>query len=277
MARDVETDKLTSDIETQQYLFDLNGYLVIKDVLPGSTIDTLNRLIDDQELPPPPERFPRFGSAAGAVRATGSGFLDWGAPFVELMDHEVVMPVLRFRLGDCFRLERLYGMYLRQGAGAGVLHADYGASAPNSPAKPGAYHPFLDNQMLGGFTVAAWNLRDTGPGSGGFCCIPGSHKSHYRIPKGIHTAHQDSEWVKVIEAPAGSVTLFTEALIHGTARWQAPWERRTLLYKYCISNMSWGSTRVLAPAGLQLTPRQEQLLADPGDPRTHFPSLFEDP
>ena len=82
--------------------------------------------------------------------------------------------------------------------------------------------------------------------------------------------------MKVIEAPAGSVTLFTESLIHGTARWEADYERRTLLYKYCVSNMSWGSTRVLAPEGYQLTPRQIRLLADPGDPMVHFQPIVQE-
>ena len=49
--------------------------------------------------------------------------------------------------------------------------------------------------------------------------------------------------------------------------------RRTLLYKYCVSNMNWGMTRVTAPEGIELSPRQQQLLAGPGDPVTHFPSL----
>ena len=79
-----------------------------------------------------------------------------------------------------------------------------------------------------------------------------------------------------VEAPAGSLTLFTEALTHGTARWDGDYERRTLLYKYCVSNMSWGMTRVTAPEGIELTPRRQQLLAGPGDPVTHFPSLFSE-
>ena len=55
--------------------------------------------------------------------------------------------------------------------------------------------------------------------------------------------------MKILEAPAGSLTVFTEALTHGTARWDGDHERRTLLYKYCVSNMSWGMTRVTAPEG----------------------------
>ncbi|MBJ38981.1 MAG: hypothetical protein CMD83_11040 [Gammaproteobacteria bacterium] len=264
------------DSETLQYLFDLNGYVVIENVLGSDEIAALEAGIDAQELEPPNPKFPRFGSAAGAVRATGSGFLQYGQPFVDLMDHEAVLPILRFRLGDFFRLERLYGIYQRQGMDKGVLHADYGASSPNSTAKRGEYYPFLDNRMTGGFCVAAWNLRDTGPGIGGFACIPGSHKSQFRIPEGIHGDHQDGQWTQVLEAPAGSVTLFTEAMTHGTSRWEASYERRTLLFKYCVSNMSWGATRVVAPDGLTLTPRQRQLLAEPGDPKVHFKSLFDE-
>ena len=82
--------------------------------------------------------------------------------------------------------------------------------------------------------------------------------------------------MKIVEAPAGSLTLFTEALTHGTARWEGDHERRTLLYKYCVSSMSWGATRVTPPEGIDLTPRQQQLLAGPGEPLTHFPSLFSE-
>ena len=61
-----------NDLEVQQYLFDLQGYLVIEDVLSPEELATLNRLIDQQELPTP-GKVQRFGSAPD-----GSGFLDWG-------------------------------------------------------------------------------------------------------------------------------------------------------------------------------------------------------
>ena len=141
--------------EIQKYLFDLNGYVIVENVLSADEVTALNALIDGYELPPPPENFPRFGSAAGAIRESGPGFLQWGKPFVDLMDHPAVLSVLRFRLGDSFRLERLYGIYMRAGSPAGVLHADYGASAPNSVATRGDYHPFLDHRPTAGFTVAA--------------------------------------------------------------------------------------------------------------------------
>ena len=108
---------------------------MIENVLGSDELAELNAIIDAQELPPPPENFPRFGSAAGAIRKTGPGFLQWGEPFVRLMDHPVLMSMLRMRLGECFRLERLYGIYMRKGWPAGKLHADYGATAPNATSR----------------------------------------------------------------------------------------------------------------------------------------------
>ena len=77
---------------------------------------------------------------------------------------------------------------MRKGWPAGKLHADYGASARNAASAPGQYYPVRENYMLSGFVTGAWNLRDTGPGVGGFCVIPGSHKSSFRIPERIYDA-----------------------------------------------------------------------------------------
>ena len=258
-----------SDLHVQEYLFDLQGYLVIENALTPENIATINHLLDEKK-PPVSDRSPRFGSAP-----EGSGFLDWGGPFCDLLDHPQIMPILRFRLGDCFRLDRIYGMNMQEGMPKGGLHADYGAMSPTEGMQPGEYYPFRDNQIYNGFMVVSWNLTDSGPDHGGFCCIPGSHKSHFKVPEEIDEAPEKASCVITPNAPAGSVTLFTESLTHGTAAWKGKHERRTLLYKYCISHMVWTSKRVSPPSNIELTPRQEILFREPGDPHRFFPSLFK--
>ena len=61
-----------SDLQLQEYLFDLQGYLVIENVLSPEEVTALNQHIDDQQLPTP-EKAQRFGSAPD-----GSGFLQMG-------------------------------------------------------------------------------------------------------------------------------------------------------------------------------------------------------
>src|SRR5882762_1525686 len=232
-----------SNQELQQYLFDLQGYLVIPNVLGAAEVAELNRLIDAQRLPSPRGSI-RFGSAAGK-HGPDHGFLNWGEPFCRLLDHEAIMPILRLRLGDCFRLDRLYGIRMHKG------------------------------QTMG-FMVAAWSLADAGPAHGGFWCIPGSHKSHFKLPRQIHEAPEKASCVVIPDVPAGSVVLFSEAVMHGTAPWRADHERRTLLYKYCVSQMAWSRARVLPPPDVPLTPRQQALLTEPADPHTFVPSLFSE-
>src|SRR5262245_29419967 len=66
-----------SNQELQQYLFDLQGYLVIRDVLGSAEVADLNRLIDAQRLPSPRESI-RFGSAVGK-HGPDHAFLNWGS------------------------------------------------------------------------------------------------------------------------------------------------------------------------------------------------------
>jgi hypothetical protein len=245
--------------EVLRYLFDLQGYVILEGVLAAGEVAELNRLIDAQSLPAPSleSREARFG-----------GFLAWGRPFSELLDHTAVMPVLRALLGDGFRLDHYYGIHLREGTGPLPLHGG------NTPYDPPEYYHFRDGQMINGLTVVAWNLTDTGGAAGGFCCIPGSHKSNYPCPGAIRAAHIAAPCVVVPEAPAGSALLFTEALTHGTAPWTAPHQRRSLLYKYSPGQQSWSKTHLEPPPGAPLTPRQ-RLLFEP--PYFHArPTLFPD-
>ena len=274
--------------ELRNYLYDLQGYLVIENVLDAGQVAALNAVLDER-LPPVPAdwqerrktepRGPygtyRFGMAGGS-HETNPGFLAWGQPFVDLMDHPLVMDVMRGQLGDCFRLDRIFGMRMRAGMPSGQLHSDYGASEPFTRAEPGRFYPQPAFQALHGFGVAAFNLTDCGPETGGLCCIPGSHNGHIKLPRQIRDGEYD-EVVVVPRAPAGSVTIFSEATTHGTMAWTAKHERRTLLYKYCASQLTWSRARVTPPPGVALSRRQQMLLAEPAGAHWFFPSLFETP
>ncbi len=273
--------------ELYQYLYDLQGYLVVKNVLNHDQVEMLNRILDET-LPDFPDAQEartqekslgvydnyRFGMAGGSYRSN-PGFLAYGQPFLDLIDHPLTMQIMRMQLGEAFRLDRIFGMRMRKGMPSGRLHSDYGASEPFTRAEPGKYYPQPGHQALHGFAVAAFNLTDSGPQTGGLCCIPGSHNSHFKLPKCIRNG-VFGEVVICPEAPAGSVTFFTEATTHGTMKWRADHERRSLLYKYCASQLTWSRTRVTAPDNLQLTHRQQRLLEEPAGAQWFFDSLFKD-
>lgn len=284
MRRGVIVDE---ELELYQYLYDLQGFLVIKDVLSAEQVATLNALID-AHVPAVPDNWNeitndpklgmynlyRFGMAGGSYES-GPGFLEYGQPFVDLVDHPLVLKILRLQLGDCFRLDRIFGMRMQKGMPNGKLHADYGASEPFTRAEPGRYYPQPAFQALHGFGVAAFNLTDSGPETGGLRVIPSSHNSHFKLPQAIRNEEIDGIAI-CPHAPAGSVTLFSEATTHGTAEWHADHERRSILYKYCASQLSWSRSRVTAPKGVDLSDRQRLLLAEPAGAHWFFPSLFGD-
>ena len=170
-----------SDFHLLQYLFDVQGYLVIEDALNKAEVATLNRLLDVQQLPAPGQT-QRFGRAPD-----GPGFLEWGQPFCDLLDDQRIMPILRFRLGDCFRLDRIYGMYMQQGMPRGLLHADYGATSTTSRAQPGEYVPFRDDQIYNGFVVVTWCLTDTGRERAGSAASPAATRPTTSCPNRFPT------------------------------------------------------------------------------------------
>ena len=234
--------------EEERYLFDLRGYLVVEDVLSSQELTELNRLMDRQDLPPPED---------DTLSARFGGFLEWGRIYCDLLDHARIMPYLRTILGDGFRLDHYYGIYMRAGTEQLRLHGG------GTPYDPSEYYHLRNGQMHNGLTVAAWNLTDTGPGAGGFCALPGSHKANFPCPESIRAAHAAHEAVVVPEARAGSVVIFTEALTHGTAAWTADYQRRSLLFKYSPGQQSWSRNYTQPPQKVRLTSRQKLLFEKP--------------
>ena len=260
-----------SDYELYQYLFDLQGYLVLEDVLTADEVSTLNRLLDEQDLPQPGETFSSGEFGMGGSASEVPGFLEWGKPLCDLLDHPRIMPVLRLILGDGFRIDHLYGVQMGRGTDGLQLHG--GATPLYSPSE---YYLVRDARIYSGLVAVSWNLTDTGPDHGGFLCVPGSHKSNFVIPDQVHKEHVESGCVVVPEVRAGSVVIFTEALTHGTAPWKAHHIRRSLLLKYNPAHQSSVRMQVTAPENVELTPRQRLLFLPPSNPGSMGrPSLFE--
>src|SRR5205823_13544254 len=101
-------------------------------------------------------------------------------------------------------------------------------------------------------------------GAGGFCCIPGSHKSNMPFPDRYRDLAAPVEAIVQLPLDAGDVVIFTEALSHGALAWSAERERRVLMYKYSPGYMQWerGSPFV-DPGAHEWTDVQRQILRGP--------------
>ncbi|MDE2698172.1 MAG: hypothetical protein OXI23_04835, partial [Gemmatimonadota bacterium] len=97
----------------EKFIFDLQGYIVVKNVLSQAEVDELNAIADqkmaDQEEVNNGLKIPRRVSL-------------WGKPFQNLFDHPNMIPYLSELLGPQFRADHDYGIFMRQGGRKGGLH-----------------------------------------------------------------------------------------------------------------------------------------------------------
>ena len=176
--------------EVERYLFDLQGYLIVEDVLDVEAVAELNRLIDLQAMGENIEQ------ARGRLHS--GGFLTWGQPFVDLLDHERIMPLLKVILGDGFPAVRPLLCDLPGGRGRAARVA-----RRQHALRPAGVLPLPQRTDVQWANGRSWNLADTGPEQGGFCCIPGSHKVNYPCPQEIREAHIEAGCVVVPEQRPG--------------------------------------------------------------------------
>jgi len=235
--------------EHQRFLFDLQGYLVVEDVLDADVLQRMNADLEAHDI----------SSEKASIDFRFGSFLNWSDDWRGLIDNPTILPLLAEMLGPKFRLDHAYGMAQKPekdlGKNGGLHHqaAMFGH---------GCYYVSHGDKMHNGLIVVSFALTDVPEGAGGFCCVPGSHKSLYPMPEGWYRDLDANPVVKNVSMKAGSVLIFTEALTHGTAPWQsATGERRAALMKYCPLYMKWGQQAISAddPA---LTERQRSILTD---------------
>ncbi len=237
--------------EHERYLFDLQGYLTVPNALDADTLRRLNDILDRRiaaEVAP----------NAGTHRFVG--LLDWGRPYVDLLDPPTIVPYLDGLLGPQVRLDHTYLDIIRSGLSpiGATLH---GGAVPYDPLY---FYRFSENRIYNGLTVVAYNLADVNPGDGGFACVPGSHKSNLAFPEAWKDLTQPHPAVQKVTGAAGTAVIFTEALTHGPLPWTADHERRTIFYKYSPKSLAWWEDYPLSGGLEGLTERQRSILQVPG-------------
>jgi len=83
-------------------------------------------------------------------------------------------------------------------------------------------------------------LVDHDVGDGGFCVVPGSHKSNFRMLPGMVDGLAHGEYIVQPRTRAGDVVLFSEGTVHGAMAWNGPVQRRYALYRFAPATMAYG-------------------------------------
>ena len=266
--------------EDEKYLFDINGYVVVEQVLTPDEVALCNVAIDhhaDQIN----ERTGEMSLSGDSQTLKGSsgrgdmgGMLSWENPycdpFHDILVHPRIVPYLNTILGQGFRMDHTPGLITMEEGGEG--HTFHGSAGPGFD--PNCYYIYKNGEIHCGLTVVAWQFSDTNPGDGGLCVIPGSHKGNFACPAAMKKYEQYQEFVKQITCKAGDAVIFTEALTHGTLPWKAKNQRRSLLYRYTAGNLAYVSGyETWATSFADLTEDQRAVLEPPYNPHLNRPKL----
>jgi ectoine hydroxylase-related dioxygenase (phytanoyl-CoA dioxygenase family) len=233
-----------SDLD--RYSFDVRGYLLFEDVLDRTTVAALRAAIDARRLPPADHTIERqrFGHAGE--------LFTWDAGFGDLIDHPLAMAVVAELIGPYARLDHAYGLTMSPGTAGLAVHG------PSEPFDPSQYYVHRLGAMRSGLLTLTWSLTDGGPGDGGFGCVPGSHRADVPVPAGVEAL------VEEVPLAAGSLLVFTEALVHCTIPWRGADTRWALLYKYSPGSTAWSREPAAPPSVVAgMTARQQRFFEPP--------------
>ncbi|MBI4531263.1 MAG: phytanoyl-CoA dioxygenase family protein [Candidatus Latescibacteria bacterium] len=207
--------------EAEIYEFDLNGYIIYRNILSGEEVHRMNVIIDEHQARNIPN-IPFFESH-------DFSFFELDPCFIELMANPRTLRIIRVLVGNWLRLDHAYGLQMTK-------ETETPETLRGGPRGDHGEHQYqwVEGRMYNGLTTVMYVLEDLHSGDGGFVCVPGSHKAnlYYRPPI-------DSHMVVNPSLKAGDMVIYTEALVHGARRWQVDHRWRALLYKYSPGNSGW--------------------------------------
>ncbi|MXW54973.1 MAG: phytanoyl-CoA dioxygenase family protein [Gammaproteobacteria bacterium] len=223
--------------DEQRYLFDTFGYVVLPNVVSDEQIEELRATL-------------RSPTEQWVPVAQDDGPLHWSKVWRDMLDLPKLSPVLEEIIGNhgarnarvragidlpTFRIDHInVHTHVKRGFPGAHLHGGWKWTGGSQ------YFSYHDSRFFNGLVSVSFELYDTHPNDGGFCCIPGSHKSNLPLPADWHKINEKiPDCVARIPAVPGDAIVFTEALIHGTLPWNSDATRKTVFYKFSPHGTTW--------------------------------------
>lgn len=253
--------------DREKFLYDLQGFLVIPQVLTAEEVGALNAALDAHrdQIRDDVNSYTSSTLRGEHPRRLVSGMLTWEAPhcdpFRRLLADERLRPYLNTILGPGWRMDQEPFVFFAEKGTEGLVFHGPGRNEPAS----GFMYDYNNGKMMSGMITVEFMLTDAGAGEGGFACIPGSHKSNIPCPESILLWESDRELVVNPAVKAGDVLVFNEATIHGTLPWRKDVERRTLFYRYSPKWMQLGGglMSTTAPDWMEALSEAERSVLEP--------------
>ncbi len=254
------------------YLFDLRGYLLLKQALSPEEVAACNAGID-AILPIKQQEW--VGHVHGHTFGDNEGtnlqqIYEGGEAFEVIIDHPSWIEKVKHFVGGEGTFDWNHGpLFIDEnfanvrGPGQAIgLH-----SGGHLGMKRTQYRYFNGRFQCGQINILM-ALTDIGPGDGATMVIPGSHKANFEHPdfekhqmRGEEASVDDVEGALEVHMEAGDALLFVDCISHGSAKRVNEGQRRIMVYRY---GPSWGNFRhgyQPSPELLErLTPERRQIV-----------------
>mgnify|MGYP000686282954 CR=1 FL=1 len=216
--------------DKQKYLFDLNGFVLLKNIIPPEQVHKINTLMTElEELDPlilPPNIVQSKPRTAEELYL--SNIVEADPSVAALIDLDPVIEIIRFVTRGLFRLNHTYSISHWKNSQT-PLHMG------GSPIHPKATYQCCNGEIYSCLTKAVFPIANHTADDGCFAVVPGSHKSNFPSPFGV--VPDEHPALMAIEASPGDAIVFTEALTHGSVRNVSGKPRRSVFLCYSVGYM----------------------------------------
>lgn len=213
----------------QRYLFDINGYLHLPNVLSNREL-AAGRAAIDRYIATPDDELPEGFSRSDDGKSYANGFA-FDKALESLIFHPTLWPIVKEFTHDRPAFSRgtlLVDSHRHESLRLHCAREDFGWPSTRYDTREGRI--FCDD-----FVIFPY-FDDVFPGDGGLLVVPGSHKAAFARPpslfnRGVTAELKDLPVGVVNVTPrAGDAVVMTEMLAHGTLQWQpTDRQRRTLV------------------------------------------------
>ncbi len=239
--------------ELEKYLFDLKGFIIVKNALSKKEVKDCNKIIDKIKNTPS-DQWRGNVHSKGNIDQHGvelQQIYEAGKPFEKLIDHSSWINHMKHFVGGEGTFDYNHGpLFIDEnfvnvrGPGKAIpVHsgAHEGTQRGHYRYQNGKFHCGQINILVA--------LTKINKGDGGTVIIPGSHKSNLKHPQfdkyklkkdGKYKTADSMIGSEEVYLNAGDAILFVDSLCHGSSRRTNKGERRVVIYRY---GPSWGFFR----------------------------------
>ena len=213
------------------YEFDLNGYVVLRNIIDPKIIRKINKTLQSLEKKKSSE-LPHnvfFVKQKSKSETYISNILEADIEFEKLATIPSILKIMKHITSNFFRLNHAVAMTKFKKNAYTYLHMG------NIPHHPKIFYFVKDKKIFSNVTKVLFPICNNTEKDGGFALIPGSHKANFNRPYSNNP--KDNKLLKYIDAKPGDAIIFTEALAHGSMINKTNNVRRVLSYCYSVGYM----------------------------------------